>query len=103
MIRRYLFGPVPTAFAEQCLFGERASGACITFAVTGPADVVIGPGDSWDAVCARLPQAWRPDLVVLYLPYTRIPEWLWSAPVPIVGLAADWNLLYSNYRHCLRR
>src|SRR5205085_4924949 len=49
------------------------------------------------------PDGWQPDCVCLYLPYTKIPAWLWPAPVPIVGLAADWNLLWHHYRNCLRQ
>jgi len=100
---RYLFGPVTKNFAEANLQSARAAGACLCFDSCGQTDVTIGPADSWADVMARLPGGWRPDAVVLYMPYTRIPSCLWSAPVPIVGLAADWNLLWSWYRGCLWR
>jgi len=48
-----------------------------------------------------LPADWRPDFIVLYLPYTTIPRSLWSAPVPVIGLAPDWNLLWHYYRRQL--
>src|SRR5205085_2096925 len=51
----------------------------------------------------RLPSGWQADYVVLYLPYTSVPPCLGLAPVPLVGLAADWNLLWHHYRRCLRR
>ena len=45
---------------------------------------------------------WQPDFIALYLPYTVVPECLWSAQVPRIGLAADWNLLWHDYRRSLR-
>ena len=59
--------------------------------------------EPWEAIAARLPAGWQPDFVALYLPYTRIPAGLWAAPGPIVGLAADWSLLWHAYRSQLRR
>ncbi len=40
---------------------------------------------------------------MLDLHYTSIPPALWSAPVPLVGLAGDWNLLWHHYRRALPR
>src|SRR5437660_626985 len=102
-MRRYLFGPVSEAFADQSLYQQRLAGQCLAFDAAGSMDLKIGAGDSWECVTARVPEGWRPEFIVLYLPYTSIPACLWSAPVPIVGLAADWNLLWHHYRHCLRR
>jgi GT2 family glycosyltransferase/tetratricopeptide (TPR) repeat protein len=101
MGQRYLFGPVTREFAEQNLTRQRASGECIAFNADGSADLGIRAEDRWEDVCARLPAGWRPDFVALYLPYTSIPACLWSAPVPVVVLAADWNLLWHGYRGCL--
>src|SRR5205823_2305125 len=92
------FGPVTAAFADENLYRARQAGHCLAFNADGTADVTIGPDDPWDAVLARLPADWRPDFVALYLPYTAVPGCLWSAPVPLVGLAADWNLLWHQYR-----
>jgi GT2 family glycosyltransferase/tetratricopeptide (TPR) repeat protein len=103
MSPRFLFGPVTAAFAEENLHGPRQTGQCLAFNATGDADLALRPGDTWNEVCARLPESWRPDFVVLYLPYTTIPECLWSAPLPLVGLAADWNLLWHGFRPCLAR
>src|SRR5262249_55605571 len=103
MARRYLFGPVTAAFADQNLHEARQRGDCLAFAVDGGADLTIGPQDPWLSVQERLPAGWQPDFIALYLPYTSVPACLWSAPVPLVGLAADWNLLWHWYRHCLRQ
>ena len=103
MPRRYLFGPVTRAFADENLSGPRASGQCLAFDAEGMVECAIRPDDSWETFSERLPADWRPDFIALYLPYTSIPACLWSAPVPLVGLAADGNLLWHWYRHCLPR
>ena len=63
-------------------------------------------GDSWDDIVQRLPSNWRPDFVVLNAAYRLIPPGLFAAPVPLVLLAGDWNLLWHVYRtlapHCDR-
>lgn len=97
MTRRYLFGPVTPEYAEQHLQSARQSGACVAFNAAGNLDQRITSEDNWESVAARWPAGWQPDYVVLYLPYTSITACLWSAPVPIVGLAADWNLLWHYY------
>jgi tetratricopeptide (TPR) repeat protein len=99
---RYLFGPVNRDFADQYLQGPRQAGDCIAFDHAGAADLAVGFADSWESVCARLPDGWRPDLVVLYLPYATVPAALWSAPVPLVAWAGDWDLLWHGYRRHLR-
>src|SRR5579884_1072269 len=101
MSRRYLFGPVTPAFADQNLHPARQAGECLAFDAAGATDLLVGPADSWDMVSHRLPDGWMPDFLVLYLPYTTIPPGLWAAPIPIIGLAADWNLLWHSYRRCL--
>src|SRR5437867_2568052 len=101
MGRRYLIGPVTSSYAEQNLLEARQAGDCRCFGFGEGIDLVIRPGDSWAAVREALPGGWQPDFLVLYLAYTTIPAGLWSAPVPIVGLAADWNLLYHGLRRCL--
>jgi hypothetical protein len=98
MPRNYLFGPVSPAFAEQNLHRQRKIRKCVAFNAVGTADLAIQMTDSWEAVYARLASGWQPDMVILYLPYTTIPACLWSAPVPVIGLAADWNLLWHWYR-----
>ncbi len=101
MTLRYLFGPVTSKFANQYLKAPRQQCDCLAFHASEPVDVKVAYGDSWDEVVAKLPPDWRPDLLVLYLPYTAIPPGLWRAPIPIVALAPDWNLLWHTYRHTL--
>jgi GT2 family glycosyltransferase/tetratricopeptide (TPR) repeat protein len=98
---RYLFGPVSGHYADQLLHRRRQAGDCLTFNADGSADVKIEPTDTWEAVGQRLPSGWQPDFAALYLPYTNMPACLWSAPLPLVGLAADWNLLWHQYRRRL--
>ena len=102
MSLRYLYGPITRSVADQKLHRYRQSGDCLTFhADEGEGDILIRPEDSWDDVRARLPEGWAPDLLVLSLAYTTIPECLWSVPLPRLGLAPDWNLLFHYYRHRL--
>src|SRR5262245_56953972 len=98
MSPRYLFGPVTPAFADQTLGALRASGECLAFGPAADVDLDVGPDAPWEQIEARLPEGWRPDFVALWLPYAVVPEELWSAPVPLVGLAADWNLNFHHYR-----
>ncbi len=100
---RHLFGPVTAEYAGRCLAGPRAAGRCLAFGPGPGLDLPAAPGDSWDEIARRLPRDWRPDFAALYLPYTAVPRGLWSAPVPLVGLAPDWNLLWHHYRHALPR
>src|SRR5947209_8746535 len=100
---KYLFGPVTAAFVGQNLVQQRQSQNCLAFDATGSVDLMIRQTDTWESVVKQLPAGWSPDAVVLYLPYTRIPAGLWSATVPIIGLAADWNLCFSHYRLCMPR
>ena len=97
---RHLFGPVSAAFAAENLRAAREAGRCLAFGPAG-VDVAVAPGDSWEAVLSRLPEGWRPDFAALWLPYTVVPACVWSAPVPVVALAADWNLLWRHYRRVL--
>jgi GT2 family glycosyltransferase/Flp pilus assembly protein TadD len=102
MAARYLFGPLPRAFAEQKLHRFRQAGNCLSFhPEPGEADITFRPHETWEDLCARLPVDWRPDLLVLSLAYTTIPECLWTAPLPRLGLAPDWNLLWHYYRRRL--
>jgi GT2 family glycosyltransferase/glycosyltransferase involved in cell wall biosynthesis/tetratricopeptide (TPR) repeat protein len=96
---RLLFGPVDRAFADRCLDEWRAAGDCRTFGPDG--DLTVPPAAAWAEVAAALPPGWAPDLVALWLPYQSVPAWAWGAPVPVVGLAGDWNLLWHTYRHVL--
>ena len=91
MSLRYLFGPVGPAFVNQNLQRERQAGTCLAFDESGTSDLALGPRDTWESVCARLPDGWRPDCVVLYLAYSTVPAWLWSVPAGLV-LHCIYNL-----------
>jgi glycosyltransferase involved in cell wall biosynthesis/tetratricopeptide (TPR) repeat protein len=97
---RFLFGPTTAAFADSRLGELRRAGICLAFG-PGGVDLSVGSDASWDEIAARFPDGWSPDLVALWLNYTAVPSGLWSAPVPLVGLATDWNLLWHELRHLL--
>jgi predicted O-methyltransferase YrrM len=103
MSTRYLFGPVSLAFAEDNLAAPRAAGECLPFDFQPGADLAVSPEDTWESFQSRFPAGWQPDFIALYLPYRTIPACLWSAPVPLVGLAGDCNLLWHCYREQLPR
>jgi GT2 family glycosyltransferase/predicted Zn-dependent protease len=103
MKRKYLVGPVTAAVAWSHWHGPREAGECRAFNATGDTDLTVRPGDSWEDVLGRLPVDWRPDFIVVSLSYTTVPPCLWTAPVPLVGLAGDWNLLWHVYRYTVPR
>src|SRR5438552_3758103 len=72
MARRYLFGPVTPTFADEHLREVRQRGECLVFNAEGTVDVRLTPGETWSTLLGRLPGAWQPDCVALYLPYTTI-------------------------------
>jgi len=98
---RHLFGPIDGEFSDQILEHSRIQRQCLTFGLG--ADIDIAAGASWVEVERRLPESWRPAFIALWLSYAQIPEWVWSCPLPIVGLAADWNLLWHQYRGVFSR
>src|SRR5262245_66095589 len=103
MPSRYLFGPVSPAFARENLGRQREQGSCLAFDAEGQTDLTVQPSDSWAKLSTRFPARWKPDFLVLNLPYAFIPEWLWTAPVPIIGIATDWPLLWHYYRRRVRQ
>src|SRR5262245_36008174 len=98
-MKRHLFGPVSAAFADQNLRRHIDAGAGVVFRHDG--EFVIGPFDDWNSIAARFPANWQPDFLALWLQYNIIPPAVWQSPVPIIGLAGDWNLLSHHYRHVL--
>jgi GT2 family glycosyltransferase/tetratricopeptide (TPR) repeat protein len=102
-MKRYLFGPVSPSYAEEHLNREQQQRRCLVFDHAEGMDLTVGPEDDWETISSRLPTGWLPEFLVLYLSYMTIPEGLWSAPVPIIGLAADPNLLFHQYRRQLKR
>jgi hypothetical protein len=101
MPARYLFGPVNARFADQFLSRHRNSGDCLAFDVRPGNDLTIAPDDSWDDVAKRFPEGWRPNFIALFLRFSLVPRCLETAPVPLVGLAGDPNLLWHYYRRRL--
>jgi GT2 family glycosyltransferase/tetratricopeptide (TPR) repeat protein len=101
--RRYLFGPISADFAATHLSEPRRLGQCLAFDLANGADLTLAATDRWETLLARLPAGWQPDFLVLWLPYALIPAWLWDAPIPIIALAADWQILWHGYRRLLRR
>jgi GT2 family glycosyltransferase/predicted Zn-dependent protease len=99
---RYLFGPVSATFANKKLHRHRQQGLCLAFNADGDADVTVRFGDSWDDVLARLPAGRGVDFLVVHAAYTSVPECLWTAPVPLVAVAPDHQLLWHYYRRRLR-
>jgi GT2 family glycosyltransferase len=97
---RYLVGPV-TGDRARHWEADRRAGACRAFNAEGTADLAVGFNDTWQGLCARLPDGWRPDFVVLYLGYASVPPCLWHAPVPLVALAPDFQLQWHFLRRAL--
>src|SRR5262245_860725 len=102
MSRRCLYGPVADSSAWRDL-PRREAGACLTFHPTDDADLRLHNEDSWEAITAALPPGWRPDFVLLELPHDAVAPGIWSAPVPLVALADDWETAWEYYRRCLPR
>jgi glycosyltransferase involved in cell wall biosynthesis/predicted Zn-dependent protease len=102
MPRRFLFGPVNAEFAREKLATFRAAGACLCFDTQPGVDIVVGVSGSWDEVYRQLPPDWQPDYLAVFLQYRLIPAWVWAAPVPVIGVAGDWNLLWHHYRSLCR-
>jgi glycosyltransferase involved in cell wall biosynthesis len=98
---KYLIGPLAGEQAGAPWQAARERGECKAFGPDGGLDLGVNPADSWDDVCGRLPEDWRPDAVVLTLAAAPVPGGLWNAPVPLVGLAQDWDVLWHAYRRLL--
>jgi GT2 family glycosyltransferase/Tfp pilus assembly protein PilF len=93
MTRRYLYGPVRQEWIEAHLPAACREGTCVPFTST----------DTWQSACARMPAGTTPEFIAIYLAYSAVPDWVWRAAVPLVGMAADWNLQFHHYRRCVRR
>jgi glycosyltransferase involved in cell wall biosynthesis/Flp pilus assembly protein TadD len=101
MVRRILFGPVNTEFAELNQRSPPTGTDSRTFSTSAVADILVNSADTWDTLRTRFPTDWAPDAVILYLPYTWVPQGIWTVPVPLIGWAGDWSLLWHGYRHLL--
>src|SRR5258708_981843 len=98
MARRLLLGPVSASFSR--LWFTEADNVR-TFGYDNQADITVHFDDSWEEVCARLPQGWRPEAILLHLPHSSVPGCFWSAPVPLIGCADECDLAWPFYRHAL--
>jgi GT2 family glycosyltransferase/predicted Zn-dependent protease len=103
MACRYLFGPVSAHLADENLHTERQASHCLAFDAAGTTDLAIRPSDRWEHIVQRFPADWQPDFVVLSLGQGHIPPCLWSAPIPLVGLADNWDLNWHYFRRRLRQ
>jgi hypothetical protein len=101
MPSHYLVGPVAASSDGRFLGGARGDGRCRTFGYHGGVELRVTANDTWDQVLERLPADWRPEFVVLRLAGTSIPGWIWAAPIPLVGMAADCDRHWHHYRRCL--
>jgi GT2 family glycosyltransferase/Tfp pilus assembly protein PilF len=97
-----LFGPVTPVFADQQLGRQRRAGDCLAFNEDATTDLAMASADTWEHLRQRLPGGWEPNFIVLWLAHTSIPQFVWSAPVPVIGLAVDWHLQWHYYRQRLR-
>ncbi|MBY0456023.1 MAG: glycosyltransferase, partial [Gemmataceae bacterium] len=89
----FLFGPCDDpVFFDRFLHApaQRRGWAVFTADTPSWADAVRHAGG--------LPQA-----LLVWPGYTSVPAWAWDAPVPVVALAHDPNLLWHPYRHLLTR
>ncbi len=89
---RYLFGPFWGSIPPGFLSDARHSGACRLFG-EGAVDIVAPPNSSqlsWEGLVSSIPPDQRPDCLMLWLATPMIPESLWKAPIPIVGLSPNW-------------
>ena len=97
---RYLLGPVAQSFNQEVF---APNNDVRFFGPPGEQALSHAPDGSWDDLLKQLSDDWRPDFLVLWLPYTAISPKLWQAPVPIIGLAPDGSLLSHLYRRILPR
>jgi GT2 family glycosyltransferase/predicted Zn-dependent protease len=100
---RYLFGPARTEFANNYLSGPCRAGECVCFDPDGTGGLTVRAGTTWQDIEGQCPPGWRPEYVVLWLPFNDVPLGLWQAPCPVVGLAPDWRLRWHRYRRQLAR
>ncbi|MGL6074111.1 MAG: glycosyltransferase [Fimbriiglobus sp.] len=94
---RYLFVPAPTGFASDFLAQPRLRGECLCLG----ADIRFRSWDSWADIRARFPAGWQPDVILIWMADPHVPDGIWTAPVPIIGLAANWFARGHFYRHLM--
>ena len=90
----------PPSSPIRGLGNSAGPGTCLAFGPVG-VDLTVDSDTRWDEIAAQFPDGWVPDLIALWLNYVAVPAGFWSAPVPLIGLATDWNLLWHELRHVL--
>jgi len=91
---RFLFGPADASvFNDRFLAAPVAAGRWATFGATCPC---------FSDAAARLGSGQEPAAILLWPGYASVPAWVWSAPIPVVALAHDPNLLWQQYREQLQ-
>jgi glycosyltransferase involved in cell wall biosynthesis len=98
MSKKYVIGPLTAEWHRTHSSGHRALQPSRIFGYGSGLQIKLQSHDRWETFVARCPGG-EVDVIALWLPYTSIPVWLPSAPVPVVGLAGDTNLLWHNYRY----
>jgi hypothetical protein len=73
-VRRYLFGPVTPAFADQHLHRARHGGHYLAIDPAGATDLAVGPSDTWPTVCQRPPWLVRRNVQRNRLPSRPAPR-----------------------------
>ncbi len=97
---RCLFGPASLSFAQERF---ARAGQHRLFDIEGKQEFSLSLNGTWDDLARQFPADWQPDCLALWLAYNSIPPALWNAPIPIIGLAPDWNLHWHLYLQLLKR
>lgn len=91
---QYFLGPTDPGFAVRYFEASRAPEHVAAFSIED-----LSKSDSWEAFASGTARrGMAPEALIIMLGYRSFPDWLWDAPVPIIGLAPDWNLLWHYYR-----
>jgi len=97
----YLYGPFDRTLPSGDPREDCARGECLRFGENG--DLRPAMNASWPEVERLFPADWRPEFIALWPAYRQVPDWVWKAPIPIVALAADWQVLWHQFRDQLRQ
>lgn len=105
MIRPFLLGPLHPGWPEQHISRLLREGLVLPLYASPESQggISLSSLSSWADLERKLPAGWRPSFLALSLDWPGLPEFLWDAPLPKVGLAAGWDLSWHHYRHQLGR
>jgi hypothetical protein len=73
-MNRCLYGPAPATFAV----GDLAPTEAILFDYQGRQSLTLAPDSAWSNVLAQLPDAWRPEFLVLDYRETDLRRAQWD-------------------------